>query len=267
MSSFYKSLKNLIDGTKPKSEVEVDIIKDENIHVTLTPYEENLNILYMGCYNVDPVKPIITTELANVHNQGTCITAGQKAEYKYVALQDGNTCLATNNPDFSGMESVSRSKCNMVCDESSAGFCGGVFKNQIYATSIVHAIGNEHSEALVNSTVAPIPLKKVTKKSDAKPEGESGSKPKGESGSKTEGESGSKTEAETVSEFKKETFRHLENFASHNREMNSIGNNISQTDMVCQDPINKYNLFLSLLIIILLGHILFGMIYKKNKIY
>lgn len=256
MSSFYKSLKNLIDGTKPKAEVEVEIIKPENTPVTLTPYEENLNILYMGCYNVNPQTPIITTELGAVHNQGTCITAGQEAEYKYVALQSGNECLATNNPDFSGMESVSRSKCNMVCDESSAGFCGGVFKNQIYATSIVHAVGNEHSESLVNSTVAPIPVVKIKTKTESKTEAESESK--------TKTESGSKTESETVSESKKETFRQLENFSSHNREMKSIGNNISQTDMICQEPINKYNLFLSLLIILLLAHILFEIIYKKK---
>ena len=47
--------------------------------------------------------------------------------------------------------------------------------------------------------------------------------------------------------------------------MNSIGNNISQTDMICQQPINKYNLFLSLLIVLLLVHIFIGIIYKKNK--
>ena len=60
------------------------------------------------------------------------------------------------------------------------------------------------------------------------------------------------------------TVKYLENFASHNREMNLIANNIYQTDMTCQEPINKYNLFLSLLIILLLAHILVGLVYKNK---
>ena len=255
MSNFYQKIKNMIDGTKPKPEIEAEIINNLNNSVTLTPYEEKLNVVYMGCYNVNPVNPIITTELGNVHNQGTCITMGQEGKYKYVALQNGNECLATNNTNFTSMESVSRSKCNMVCDESSAGFCGGVFKNQIYATSVVHAVGNEHSESLINSIV-PLSLN-----STLTPIQNSNS----ESESKSESKPESKSVSKPVSTSEKETFKHLENFVSHNREMNSIGNNISQTDMVCEKPINKYNLFLSLLIVLLLTHILIGFIYKKYK--
>jgi hypothetical protein len=260
MSNFYKKLKNFIDGDKPKPEVEVEveIIPDEDNSVVLTPFEEKLNVLYMGCYSVNPVNPIITTELGNVHNQSACINAGQEAKYKYVALQNGNECLATNNSDFTGMQSVLRKNCNMVCDEASAGYCGGVLKNQIYATSIVNAVGNEHSESLINSVV-PTPSAS-SKASSMSTSGTPKSAPSTEI--KTETKNENTVPTEVVSE--KESFRHLENFASHNREMKSIGNNISQIDMVCQEPINKYNLFLSLLIVLLLAHILIGYIYKKK---
>lgn len=227
MTSFYKKIKNFLDGNT-KTEVEQEIISAEDNLVKLTPYEEKLNVLYMGCYNVNPTNPTITTEIGNVHNQTECIKAGQEAEYKYVALQNGNECLATNNPNFSGMESVLRKNCNMVCDEATAGFCGGVLKNQIYATSIVNAVGNEYLKSLVSGT--------------------------------------STSASVTPSTPAKEPFRHLENFASHNKEMKTIGRNLSQKDMICQEPINKYNLFLSFAIILLLAHILFSHIYSKKTI-
>ena len=280
MSNFYKTIKNFIDGDKSKPEVEAEIIPSEDDSVVLTPFEEKLNILYMGCYNVNPVKPVITTELGNVHNQSACINAGQEAKYKFVALQNGNECLATNNGDFTGMHSILRKNCNMVCDEASAGYCGGVLKNQIYATSIVHAVGNEHSESLINSVVPlPVPTSKASSKpSSGTPKSAPPSEIKTETTSKNvvsvKPTSENVIPVEVISEnvipseviADKEPFRHLENFASHNREMKSIGNNISQIDMVCQEPINKYNLFLSLLIVLLLAHILIGFIYKK-KIY
>lgn len=206
MSNLYKSVKNYLDGKKEKAETEAEakIIKSEDT-ITLKPFEEKLNYLYMGCYNDNPIQPIMTTQLGNVHNQLECINSGQTAEYKYVALQSGNECLASNKLDFKNMDLVPRNNCNMVCDETTAGFCGGVFKNQIYATSLIDAAGNQT----------------------------------------------------------KESFKHLENFSSHDKEMKLINKNISQIDMICQEPINKYNLFLSLLIILLLSHILIEYIYKK----
>jgi hypothetical protein len=217
MSNLYKSLKDFLDGKKPKVEVEAEIIKSEE-NVNLTPFEESLNYLYMGCYNDSPTQPTIPTELGNVQNQLECIKAGQKSEFKYVALQSGNECLASNNLNFKNMEETHRKNCNIVCDESSAGFCGGVLKNQIYATSLLAAKANENTANTANK-------------------------------------------ANTANT--KESFRQLENFVSHNKEMNLINKNISQIDMMCEEPINKYNLFLSLLIVLLLLHILMEYIYKK----
>jgi hypothetical protein len=238
-----QSLKNLIDGKKTKPEVETEIIKAESETVNLTPFEEKLNFLYMGCYNVNPVKPVITQELGNVHNQKDCINMGKNEGYQYIALQNGNECLAANNIDLRDLQSVPRTQCNMVCDESSAGFCGGVLKNQIYATSLPAASGNEFHQNMLNSPTAT-----TYQASNSNP-------------IKTENNQKSETAAENN---KKETFRHLENFASNNKEMTNIGKNIGQIDMICQDPINKYNLFLSLLIILFLAYLLFEIVCRKQ---
>jgi hypothetical protein len=222
MANLLQTIKNFIDGKKPTLEVEQEIIKPENEQVKLTPFEEKLNVVYMGCYNVNPVNPIITQELGTVHNQADCINMGKTAGYQYVALQDGNTCFGTNNINNIQSSEVSRRNCNMVCDESSAGYCGGVLKNQVYATSIIGTINNENPQQILNE------------------------------------------KSNLLSEQpNKESFKNLENFALYNKEMKMFDSKISQIDMLCQEPINKYNLLMSLLIILLLAYIMIEIIYKK----
>lgn len=246
-----KSIKNLIDGSpKQKTEVEAEIIKPETETVSLTPFEEKLNFLYMGCYNVNPVNPVITQELGNVHNQKDCINIGKSEGYQYVALQGGNACLGANNLDLKNLTSLPRSNCNMVCDESSAGFCGGVLKNQIYATSLPGAVGNEYHQNILNSAVSTSPESNYIKPTTTS-----------ETGSKTSSEN-PKTSSENNN---KESFRHLEHFINTNREIKNIEKNIGQIDMLCQKPIDKYNLLLILLIILFLGYLLIEIIYKKNN--
>ena len=258
MSNLYNTIKNLLDGKKTKPKVETEIIKTETT-VSLTPFEEKLNYLYMGCYNDNPVQPIIPTELENVRNQLACINAGQKAEYKYVALQNGNECLATNDLDFKNMISVPRQNCNMVCDETSAGYCGGVLKNQIYATSLIGAVDNGHIDSVLVSTNSITSTTPTTPAPPTVP-----ATPTISTTTTTTTPTIAMNSATTISPTNnKESFKHLENFASHNKEMNLINKNISQIDMMCEEPINKYNLFLSLLIVLLLLHVLAEYIYKK----
>ena len=250
-----KSIKNFVDGTpKQKTEVEAEIIKPESETVSLTPFEEKLNFLYMGCYNVNPVKPVITQELGNVHNQRDCINLGKSEGYQYIALQGGNECLGANNLDLKDLTSLPRSNCNMVCDESSAGFCGGVLKNQIYATSLTGAVGNEYHQNMLNNAVSTIhpqlnSIKPITPS-------ETSSNPSSENAN---------NKTPSSENNNKETFKHLEHFVNSNREIKNIEKNIGQIDMLCQEPINKYNLLLTLLIILFLGYLLIEIIYKKNN--
>jgi hypothetical protein len=244
------TIKNFIDEpTKPKNIIEPEIIKPEIEKVTLTPFEEKLNFLYMGCYNVNPTNPVITQELGIVQNQKDCINLGKTNGYKYVALQGGNQCLGANNLNLSNLTSLPRTKCNMVCDESSAGFCGGVLKNQIYATSLPDAVSNEYHQNIMPTTeTSTTPTTTPTTTTTTNNSGKINSNNTGKQ-----------------TENNKETFKHLENFVNTNREINNIKKHICQNDMVCQIPINKFNLFLVLLIILFLGYLIVEIIYKKNN--
>lgn len=231
MPNLLQLAKNYLDGVKPKPEVKVEIIKPEGQEVALKPFEEKLNFLYMGCYNVNPVNPVITQELGLVQNQRDCINLGKSKGYKYVALQEGNLCLGANNIDLKTLDAEPRTSCNMVCDESSAGYCGGVLKNQIYST----VIPTEFQQKSTNNPTTTETMPKNEKVNDSTPNP------------------------------LKESFRHLENFASYKKDMNLINNNISETDMLCSEPINKYTLVLSVLIAAIMGYVMVDIIYKKNN--
>jgi hypothetical protein len=54
----------------------------------------------------------------------------------------------------------------------------------------------------------------------------------------------------------------LENFVSYDNEIKKINSHISKNDMLCQEPINKYNLLLLLLIIFLMSYMIFETLQK-----
>lgn len=202
-----QTLKKFFEGDK-SPQIETEIIQPE-LDIGNNNSKNPTDHLYIGCYDVDPTKPQVMQELGTVQNQSQCIERGYTNGYKYMALYNGNQCLATNDFDFKNTKSVPQSNCNMVCDETSAGYCGGILQNQLYASSSV----------MVN---------------------------------------------EAKRQQNKESFRHLENFINTNKEMKNISKNIKQVDMMCEEPINKYNLFLILLILIFLGYLLFELINKNN---
>jgi len=49
-----------------------------------------------------------------------------------------------------------------------------------------------------------------------------------------------------------DSFAIVEQFINQNNELLKINQHINQSDIVCEEPINKYNLFISLLIILIL---------------
>lgn len=198
--------------TKVETKTQAESTSIETPQVNLTTYEEKLNNLYVGCFTADPNNPIVATQLGTVDNQAQCITMGATAGYDYAILQNGNICLGANNLNFKTMQSVPRTSCNSVCDETSAGFCGGAASNQIYATSL--GVAQESAR-------------------------------------------------ETFDNIDKSALTELENFASETRELQSIRQNLSQRDMLCEEPVNKYNLFLFVMIIVLLTYTIIEYIYKK----
>lgn len=219
-----KILKNMFDDVPVEGEVEQEVVPEnpsistettQSTQPKLTPFESSLNNLYIGCFTADPVNPIVADELDSVDNQEQCITMGQTGGYDYAILQNGNICLGANKLNFKSMQSVPRTNCNSVCDESSAGFCGGSSSNQIYATSLAVA------QEVQGST------------------------------------------SENFSNINKYSTDYLEKFASETRELQSIGQKLSQSDMINEAPVNKYNLFLSVMIMIFLTYIIIECMNKK----
>lgn len=104
----------------------------------LNPYEKQMDTLYLGCYSDDPSNPTMQTYLGEVSNTMECVEIGKKNNYKYVGVQQGNKCFASNNVPTS--KQVDRQiYCNVGCDDINTGKCGGFFYNQVYKTSITNA--------------------------------------------------------------------------------------------------------------------------------
>jgi hypothetical protein len=140
--SLYKRIKNMIDGKELpeeniKSETKTEIINNEIIPVKLTPFEEKINNLYIGCFNVNPENTESQLKLGDISNQNDCIKLGQETKSEYIALQNGSDCLGLTKGDLKNMDNVSRNQCSTVCNEANAGYCGGVLKNQVYATTLL----------------------------------------------------------------------------------------------------------------------------------
>ena len=156
----------------------------------LSAEEKNLSSFFVGCYLDDPENRILENNLGIVPNQLECIKMGQANKFKYVGLEGGNKCWAGNNNNISKMKRHPKNKCDIICDDGRAGYCGGPHTLQVYSTDIL---------------------------------------PK---------------------DFKKDNL--LEEFFSTDAELKVISENITQSDMTCSIPLNKYILLVSLLIIVLL---------------
>ena len=96
---------------------------------------------FIGCYSDDPLNLSMQNFLGNVSDIEECITLGKNNEYKFVGIQQGNKCYASNNIPDSTNESMD--KCNILCNDINSGYCGGYYYNQVYSTNIPEINKNE----------------------------------------------------------------------------------------------------------------------------
>jgi hypothetical protein len=68
-----------------------EVIKQE-----LSPFEKQIQSLYVGCFSDDPSNPSMEKDLGDISNSLECIELGKKNNYKYVRIQQGNKCFASN---------------------------------------------------------------------------------------------------------------------------------------------------------------------------
>jgi hypothetical protein len=129
-------IKNNEEAKKIKSEVEqVNLISEEEIKFELSSLEKQIPSLYVGCFSDDPTNLSMEKDLGDISNSLECIELGKKNNYKYVGIQQGNKCFASNKIPVTS--EVNRNEyCNIGCDDINSGNCGGFFYNQVYKTDI-----------------------------------------------------------------------------------------------------------------------------------
>jgi hypothetical protein len=195
--------RNLIIAESKLANEQIQRIKDKyDGGPELSAEEKNLSSFFVGCYLDDPNNRILENNLGIVRNQLECIKMGQANNYKYVGLVGGDKCWAGNNNNISQMKRHPKNKCDIICDDGSAGYCGGPYAIQIYSTDILQK------------------------------------------------------------DFKKDNL--LEEFLSTDAELKVISENITQSDMTCTLPLNKYILLVSLLIIVLLIYMVLEHMNKRE---
>ena len=183
--------KKVVDAESKVANDRIQKVKDKyDGGAELSAEEIKLSPFFVGCYLDDPNNRILENNLGIVRNQLECIKLGQAKKYKYVGLEGGDVCWAGNNENISQMKRHPKNKCDIVCDDGNAGYCGGAYALQVYSTDVL---------------------------------------PK---------------------DLKKDSL--LEEFFSTDAELKVMSENITQSDMTCTVPLNKYILLVSLLIIVLL---------------
>jgi hypothetical protein len=141
-------IKDKKDEPKKESKPEIKIV-EEAIKQELTPYESQIQSLYVGCFSDDPSNPSMEKDLGDISNSLECIELGKKNNYKYVGIQQGNKCFGSNKIPIA--QEVDRTVyCNVGCDDINTGNCGGFFYNQVYRTDIndtaLNKLGNKLKE-------------------------------------------------------------------------------------------------------------------------
>lgn len=103
--------------------------------------EEKLvkDVTALGCFTDDKVGHMdMATKTVDIKmTQNMCIENCDKKNYKYAALQNGDTCLCANDTHFDNKKSayskVDDKECKMPCSgDPFDKKCGGVFRNAIY---------------------------------------------------------------------------------------------------------------------------------------
>lgn len=214
---------------KEVSKSEIKPIVEEVIKNELLPFEKQIQSLYIGCFSDDPSNPSMEKDLGDVSNSLECIELGKNSNYKYVGIQQGNRCFASNKIPFA--KEVERGEyCNIGCDDINTGNCGGFFYNQVYKTDINNILLNK-----LDNKIIP---EKDNKEAEAEAE---------------------------EKRNKKNATQILEKFVSLDTDIEKINYGLEHINYNCHTPIDSYVVFFWIVILIILLYLLFEYIYNKSE--
>jgi hypothetical protein len=199
---------------------------EQEIKPELSPFEKKIQSLYVGCFSDDPTNPSMEKDLGDVSNSLECIELGKKHNYKYIGVQQGNRCFASNKIPIA--TEVNRHEyCNIGCDDINTGNCGGFFYNQVYKTDI-----NDNALNILNEHV----------KNDKNQNNKNNEK-----------------------KNEKEASDMLEKFLNLDTDIEKINYGLSYVNYNCLSPINTYHLFIWFIVLIILLYLLFEYLYKQKS--
>lgn len=191
-----------INTNEKKDDIKLTITEQQKVETDeLFEYEKKIESGFKGCYLDNPTEPSMNTFLGYVSNSLECIEKGKEKGYKYIGIQQGNKCFASN--EIPKTEKVNRKECNILCDDPETGRCGGYYYNQVY-------------DVVLEKTI-PEEIRRV-----------------------------------------------IDNFTSLENDSEKITSKIKCN--LCSEPINNYNLFISLVIIVILIFLLIQYLNKKENI-
>jgi hypothetical protein len=222
-----QTVKPDIVSSRPVQPVQpVKIIEPNEPLIKLVPFEKQYESQFVGCYADDPVNPSMNTYLGKIRNISECIDMGKNKDFKYIGIRGGNECWASNN--VPSTQSVDRFKfCNVGCDEIGTGNCGGFYYNQVY------------------KTMGPTRTNKGNFSSEQELE---------------------KTISNPISnEISEPVINVLENFISADNDLKKISIGLGNDNFNYWKPINMYEIFFWLVILLFLIYLLFEYLYKKNN--
>ena len=241
----------IVSETNKKSKLEnkKNNIKKQNGE-KMNPLEKQIYSQYIGCFLDDPFNPSMENYLGEVSNSLECINLGKKNNFKYVGIQQGDKCFASDI--LPNTEEVDKkTNCNVGCDDINTGNCGGFFYNQVYKTDNVINLNNLQIENNKKN--------KINNKLKTNNENETNI----ENNINSNNLNNQNINTEINNENNVNNI--LENFITSDIEMEKINYGLSHVNCNCWYPVNSYVLFLWILILLILLYLLFEYIYKKSS--
>ena len=131
----------IISQEKPIIPEQVKVVSETENKKELSPIENMLKKLYIGCFSDDPTNPSLEDYLGNVSSPIEAIKLAKDKGYKYVGIQQGGKCFASNKipSDVSDDNICSYKYFNLKNCEGADWYystCGGYYYNKVFSTDI-----------------------------------------------------------------------------------------------------------------------------------
>jgi archaellum component FlaC len=215
---------NILPEQNLLPEVIPEVAQEKSKKKELSEIERLLKKAYEGCFPDDPTDLTMKTYLGEVRNPIEGIKLGKENGYKYIGIQQGGKCYASNTlpTGISDNANCNYKFNNFKNYEGSDWYystCGGYYYNKVFNTNI--EIDDEIIRKCCRENISN-------------------------------------------EEIKKETKDMIEGFDNLNKEIDMINSNVNHNNLLAKEPLNPYYLLLWLLVILFIIFLMIEYFNKKN---